>query len=346
MDYNCLSGFTGGFNCIDTLILFDIFTKTCLSLFRSHTMVLVLLIPIIGFVTANPLSNILNDRDPQVQKALSLSTENRLDVPNDGPDKINESAENMNGTLPVPKYTGHYLTASGSETSENEASEKRVQGRKQKAIFLDYPLISRILHYPSLHYNDNSQLTTEDRSSGASKRYQESDIFYIRLPPIPYMFVPGLGYISQSPTYSGASLKPQIPFVPQVVQLHHQLHVRPVRPQPASQQTVNPFIKLPIDFISNGKPTSVYQWQKKPGKKPADSPITNLDNLSADFVNNGKPTSIYQWQANLKPVKRPDDSLNNLDMGPYTFNGKLTSMYLLESDDSTSMHQSIRHPNY
>lgn len=327
----------------------NIFTETCLSLFRLHTMVLVLLIPIIGFVAANPFPSTLDNRlVSQAQKALSLSTENRLD---DGPDKINETIENTNETLSTRKYTVHHVAASESETRGNGTSEKRAQGRKHKALFVNYPLVSRILHYPrvptyEIDYNDNSELTAEARSSGASKRYPESDIFYIRLPPIPYMFVPGLGYISQPPTYSDASLKPQIPLVPQLVQLHHQLHVRPVRPQPASQQTVNPFIKLPIDFISNGKPTSVYQWQKKPGKKPTDSPITNLDNLSADFVNNGKPTSIYQWQANLKPVKRPDDSLNSLDMGPYTFNGKLTSVYLLESDDSTSMHQSIRHSNY
>lgn len=314
-------------------------------------MILVLLIPIIGFVAANPFPNTLNNRlVPQVQKALSLSMENRLDTIDDSPVyKINEMVENMNETLPTPKYIVRLLKAFESERRENETNEKRTtQGRKHKTIFVDYPLISRFLHYPrvptyEIDYHDSSELTTEDRSSGASKRYPESDIFYIRLPPIPYMFVPGLGYISQSPTYSSASLKPQIPLVPQLVQLQH---VRPVRPQPASQQTVNPFIKLPIDFISNGKPTSVYQWQKKPGKKPTDSPITNLDNLSADFVNNGKPTSIYQWQANLKPVKRPDDSLNSLDMGPYTFNGKLTSVYLLESDDSTSMHQSIRHSNY
>lgn len=319
-------------------------------------MILVLLIPLIGFVAANPFPNTLNNRlVPQAQKALSLSTEDRSNALDNGPDKINETIENVNETIEnvsetasIPRYTDPHLAASGSETRGNETqNEKRAQGRKNKAIFVDYPLIPRVLHYPrvptyEIDYNDNAGLTTEDRPS---KRYQESDIFYIRLPPIPYMFVPGLGYISQSSTYSGASLKPQIPLVPQLVQLHHQLHVRPVRPPPAPQQTVNPFIKLPIDFISNGKPTSVYQWQKKPGKKPTDSPITNLDNLSADFVNNGKPTSIYQWQANLKPVKRPDDSLNSLDMGPYTFNGKLTSMYLLESDDSTSMHQPIRHSN-
>ncbi|XP_012062158.1 PREDICTED: uncharacterized protein LOC105625440 [Atta cephalotes] len=309
-------------------------------------MVLVLLIPVIGFVAANPFSNTLNNRlVPQVQKALSLSTENRLDIIDDSPDKINEMVENTNETtLSILKHINHHFKE--SKTRENETNEKRTQGRKHKALFVDYPLLSRIIHYPRMpaYENDNSELTAKDRSASESdKRYPESDIFYIRLPPIPYMFVPGIGYISQPPTYSSAPLKPPISFVPQLVQLHH---VRPVRPQPASQQTVNSFIKLPIDFISNGKPTAVYQWQKKPGKKPTDSPITNLDNLSADFVNNGKPTSIYQWQANLRPVKRPDNSLNSLDMGPYTFNGKLTSVYLLESNDSTTMHQSIRHSNY
>jgi len=313
-------------------------------------MVLVLLISIIGFVAANPFPNTFNDQlVPQIQKALSLSTNNRLDTIDDRPDKINDMIENVSDeSLSIPKHTIHHLEASGSKIRENETNERRTQERKHKAVFVDYPLLSHILHYSrmptyEIDYNDNSELTTKDRSAGASKRYQESDIFYIRLPPIPYMFVPGLGYISQSPTHSSATLKPQIPLVPQLIQLHH---VRPVQSQPASQQTVNPFIKLPIDFISNGKPISVYQWQKKPGKRPTDSPITNLDNLSADFVNNGKPTSIYQWQANLKPIKRPDDSLNSLDMGPYTFNGKLTNVYLLKSDDSTSMHQSIRYSNY
>ncbi|KAL0110551.1 hypothetical protein PUN28_013862 [Cardiocondyla obscurior] len=308
-------------------------------------MVLVLLIPLIGFVAAGPFPNAFNDRlVSRVEKALSLSTESRLDALDNGPNEIREGTNEAPST---PRYGVVQLATFESETRENEAREKRAtQGRKHKALFLDYPLVSRFLHYPrvptyEIDYSDNNpELTIENRSS---KGYQESDIYYIRLPPVPYMFVPGLGYVSQPPTYPGAAtLKPQIPLGPQLVQLHHQLHVRPARPQ----QTVNPFIKLPIDFVSNGKPTSVYQWQKKPGKKPADSPITNLGSLSADFVNNGKPTSIYQWQANLKPVKRPDDALNSLDMGPYTFNGKLTSVYLLGSDDTTSARQPIRHSNY
>jgi len=163
------------------------------------------------------------------------------------------------------------------------------------------------------------------------------------------MFVPGLGYISQPPTYSTSALKPQLALIPQLLQLPHVRPAQPVQPvqlQLPSSQSANPLIKLPIDFVSNGKPTSVYQWQKKFNKKPVDSPIMNLDNLSTDFVSNGKPTSVYQWQTNLNPVKRPDNSLNSLDLGPYAFNGKLTSVYLLGSDDSSSMHQSIRYSDY
>ncbi|XP_020300624.1 uncharacterized protein LOC109864120 [Pseudomyrmex gracilis] len=321
-------------------------------------MVPILLIPVIGFVAANPLPDALDNRlVSQIQKALSRSAESRLDTMHESPNKMNKMMENINKTQTVlPKRTSDRLRASGLETTDgfNEFVEKRTIGRKHKAIFVDYPLIPHYPRVPAYEVDDSSEITTKDRLSGESERYQESDIFYIRLPPTPYMFVPGLGYISQPPAYSTAALKPQISLIAQTLpQLSP--HMRPtVRPQPAaaavvaaaSQQTVNPFIKLPIDFVSNGKPTSVYQWQKKPGKKPTDSPITNLDELSAGFVSNGKPTSVYQWQANLKPAKRPDNSLNSLDMGPYTFNGKLTGVYLLGADGSSSVRQPIRYPDY
>ncbi|XP_017798762.1 PREDICTED: uncharacterized protein LOC108579686 [Habropoda laboriosa] len=225
------------------------------------------------------------------------------------------------------------------ESSNNKLSKKH---RKQKAILYNYPLVQQQLPFSNLPYDvdyPSDNFDTEERTTiGDSNSFQESNIFYIRLPPTPYMFVPGLGYISQPPTYSTSSLRPQIPFV------------RPARPKPTyqqqQQQPVNPFIKLPIDFVSNGKPTSVYQWQKKTNKKPTDSPITNLDSLSAEFVSNGKPTSIYQWQSNLKPINKNDDLVNNLDKGPYTFNGKPTSFFLLKADGTSTAHQPLRYPDY
>ncbi|EFN83506.1 uncharacterized protein LOC105184172 [Harpegnathos saltator] len=328
-------------------------------------MLLIPLLLIIGPAVAFPLADMLDSSRPDVpqeQKALFVSTEitgTEAPTEHEDPREPREMVEDatkktLSETL---KSTSDHPEAS----ADSEAGERKMtQGRKHKAMFVDYPLVSPI--YPGLSayeidgYEEEPAVTGTERSSGDSaKRYQESNIFYIRLPPTPYMFVPGLGYISQPPTYSVASaaassLRPQV--VPVVGQLPQLLqlpapHAKPVRPgQPGvypAGETVNPFIKLPIDFVSNGKPTAVYQWQKKPGKKPADSPITNLDSLSADFVSNGKPTSIYQWQANLK---RPDASLNSLDLGPYNFNGKPTGLYLLGPDGSSAMHQSIRRPDY
>ncbi|XP_076657781.1 uncharacterized protein LOC143361914 [Halictus rubicundus] len=220
------------------------------------------------------------------------------------------------------------------ERRPGDNKDKVSKNRRHKAIFVNYPVVPQ-LPFPGVPYDDyaRNNYNAEDTADAESKRRQESNIFYIRLPPTPYMFVPGLGYISQPPKYSTSNLRPQIG--------HH----KPTRPKPVYQKPGNPFIKLPIDFVSNGKPTSVYQWQKKQ-KKPADSPITNLDSLSTEFVSNGKPTSIYQWQTNLKPAKRPDDLVNNLDKGPYTFNGKPTSFFLLKPDGTTSARQQLQYPDY
>lgn len=342
-------------------------------------MLLILLIFIIGSATAIPRPDTRSG--PQERKTLFSPARNRSE-------NVDENSDEMNGTggdarNETPSVLRHHGTTRRDNASDNRRQKAAAQGhRKHKAVFVDYPAIPRVSPYPrapttyEIGYNDDDDDVsavaggrTSDGTSRGTYR-QDSDIFYIRLPPAPYVLVPGVGYISQPPTYSTAvALKPQsiasvpVAQLPQLLQLPS--YVRPARPPPQTtattttttttaaaaqhHQTANPFIKLPVDFVSNGKPTTVYQWyQKKPaGKKPADSPITKLDSLSSDFVSNGKPTSIYQWQANFKPAKRrPDDSLNSLDMGPYTFNGKLTSLYLLGSDGSSSMHQSIRYSDY
>ncbi|RLU20759.1 hypothetical protein DMN91_007372 [Ooceraea biroi] len=307
---------------------------------------LLLLISIIGSVLANPFPNTLDNRlVSQVQNALLLVANNRSNNMTD--ENLNSKDDTTeNTTLSILKHTADRLKVSNPVTHD-ESAKKTTQRRKHKAIFVNYSLEPRVSHYPKnlpayeVDYNDNSEITAKDKLR-ESKRYRESDIFYIRLPPTPYMFVPGLGYVSQPPTYSTAALKPQLALVPQLLHLPHARPTQPAQLQLAPQQITNPLIKLPIDFVSNGKPTSVYEWHKKSTKKPIDSPIMNLDS----FVSNGKPTSIYQWPSNLKPIKRPDDSLNSLDLGPYAFNGKLTSVYLLGPDGSSSMHQPIRYPDY
>jgi len=123
-------------------------------------------------------------------------------------------------------------------------------------------------------------LDTIIRPKNTIAPYSDSPIYYIRLPPTPYVFVPGLGYVSQPPP-----------------------------PSPLSSQ-INPFINLPIDFIANGKPTNIYQWSGAPTMQPA---MTERPSL---------PSYPY-------PKPKPDSSVNNLNKGPYVFNGRPSDIYVL-----------------
>lgn len=63
--------------------------------------------------------------------------------------------------------------------------------------------------------------------------------------------------------------------------------------------------------------------------------ITSLINLPIDFISNGKPSSIYQWG---KPSKRKRSSpIIKLEKGPYEFNGRPTSLFLVGSNSQTSV---------
>nr|XP_033336068.1 uncharacterized protein LOC117226132 [Megalopta genalis] len=256
-------------------------------------------------------------------------------------EKTDGGTKDWRGSLqsPVLNKAENRPEPSLSQRRPSDSRDKVSKNRRHKAIFVNYPIVPQPQQFPAVPYDAdyarNGHKNDEATAAGDAKRIQESNVFYIRLPPTPYMYVPGLGYISQPPKYSTSNLRPQIPY-----------H-KPSRPKPVYQKQPgnNPFIKLPIDFVSNGKPTAVYHWQKKQ-KKPTDSPITNLDSLSPVFVSNGKPTSIYQWQTNLKPAKRPDDLVNNLDKGPYMFNGKPTSFFLLKPDGTTSARQQLQYPDY
>lgn len=256
--------------------------------------------------------------------------------------------ESSKSSLPASIQDNNRAGGKDVEDSLKRISEARddktgKKNRRHKAIFVDYPLVPQlpfsndIVPY-DIDYPNNNFDAEETRTVADSNNLEESNIFYIRLPPTPYMFVPGLGYISQPPTYSTTSLQPFV-----------QAYKRPGRPKPAYHQSVkHPFIKLPIDFVSNGKPTSVYHWHKKTNKKPTDTPITNLDGLSADFVTNGKPTAIYQWQSNVEPTDKPTDHdlVHTLDKGPYEFNGKPTSFFLLKPDGTTAARHPFRYSDY
>ncbi|OXU29882.1 hypothetical protein TSAR_001045 [Trichomalopsis sarcophagae] len=161
-----------------------------------------------------------------------------------------------------------------------------VNSRQHKALFVDYPASQRV-------YQDKRSSSVrkkhQKKPPGKSKNKKpESEIFFVRLPPTPYSYVPGLGYISQPPSFSTASLAGSL--------------AKPQR---------NPFIKLPIDFVSNGKPTAVYRW-------PPRAPPSKQ-----------KPSKTHHQKY------RPDSPIIKLNRGPYIFDGRPKSVYLMKRNPAT-----------
>lgn len=129
--------------------------------------------------------------------------------------------------------------------------------------------------YVSLGLDDNEiSRSVPTRKRIRNRPQYNSPVYYIRLPPQPYMFVPGLGYVSQP-----------------------------------SSNAISQFVNVPVSFVANGKPSAIYQWggaldgfptaappppfttpRPKPVVKPADSAIHRLP---GKYTFNGKPNDIF-----------------------------------------------------
>lgn len=142
-------------------------------------------------------------------------------------------------------------------------------------------------------YTDTNDVEESDDGSRANKRRpgttKNSPIFYIRLPPTPYMFVPGMGYISQPPT------------------------IQPLTPQ----YPINPFINLPITYLSNAKPTGVFPWNQQPQ--------TNFGTPQFPSYLPQRPQKPYRPKPQIAPG--PDSKITHL--GSYLFNGRPENIYLM-----------------
>lgn len=149
-----------------------------------------------------------------------------------------------------------------------------------------------------------SRANTKKRPSTGTNHFKNSPIYYIRLPPTPYMLVPGLGYISNPPT------------------------IQPITPIMPTPLPINQFYNLPLNFVSNAKPTGIYQWG---------TPSTVPTMSSPGF---GMPPNNYQTpqrpQRPYRPYQRPtpnnpygqDSKVTNLK-GQFLFNGRPEEIYLL-----------------
>lgn len=148
-------------------------------------------------------------------------------------------------------------------------------------------------------YTDSNDVETEagdDDGSRANKRRpgasKNSPIFYIRLPPTPYMFVPGMGYISQPPT------------------------IQPLTPQ---YPPINPFINLPLTYLSNAKPTGVFPWNQPTSSNGAAYP-------QFPSYLPPRPQKPYRPKPQMSPAAQ-DSKITHL--GSYLFNGRPENIFLM-----------------
>ncbi|KAG8317501.1 hypothetical protein J6590_026654 [Homalodisca vitripennis] len=189
-------------------------------------------------------------------------------------------------TLTVEAFPRRYRRAAEDIQEDSKATDDRRKGKSlnyYQPSYMNNPVLfdpSGLLEYEdalaaalaSATYTDGSNEDNEilSRMRPGTKKPGNSPIYYIRLPPTPYIYIPGVGYVSQPP-----QLQP-----PPVVQT-----------TPDSQ-----FLNVPVRFVSNGKPTGVYTLENDIGyssvpEPPKDSDITNLD--KGPYIFNGRPTDIY-----------------------------------------------------
>lgn len=182
-------------------------------------------------------------------------------------------------------------------TTRSAPVDSQSAERKGKSIaFLDYlhPEIDYSNYeadnddYVSMALEENDLGRTIPSAKRMTPQRYNSPIYYIRLPPQPYMFVPGLGYVSQ--------------------------------PSPSA---MSQFVNVPVSFVANGKPNSIYQWSgafpafQTPAPPPAPTP---------------KPQ---------KPQKKPltDSKIHRLP-GTFTFNGKPEDIFVLR-DSYNSLYSDV-----
>ncbi|XP_017058195.1 uncharacterized protein LOC108099312 [Drosophila ficusphila] len=154
---------------------------------------------------------------------------------------------------------------------------------------------------------------------------RNSPIYYVRLPPTPYMFLPNM---PTAPFAGGFS--PLLTY----------------QPMPSFSAYGSVF-NLPVNFLANGKPTGVYQVNGSPGEglgslspslggagyglRPP-TPSNPYRPMSAPSMGGGYGGSHQSFGlASSMPVPQQDSKLTSLKR-PFVFNGRPEDIYILPNN--------------
>ncbi|KAK2711536.1 uncharacterized protein LOC136026140 isoform X2 [Artemia franciscana] len=179
-----------------------------------------------------------------------------------------------------------------SKTSEYQVLEKNVNTNK---------ISEKDDKFYTVESAKKTQKSKKQKTSTALSKLPNSPIFYIRLPPNPYNFVPGLGYIRT----------------------------------PSVDKNV-----LPVDFNANGRPSSLFSL-RRPADDFLKPSATVLPPLSAETESDIETTTEFATTVTepqpttTTTTKPPKKVLTNSKItyikGNFLFNGRPNAMFTVHS---------------
>ncbi|XP_004536084.1 ataxin-2 homolog [Ceratitis capitata] len=155
---------------------------------------------------------------------------------------------------------------------------------------------------------------------------RNSQIYFMRFAPMPYMFMPGLGFTTPQST---------LPAI-----------------QPFSMPAISPILNIPLNFMANGKPTNIYQMGGMPNDFQSSVQFNNVNpfgirapttafasagahrplasNLANSYSTHGPYGTTTSHQSSLQALQQ--DSKMTLLKRPYLFNGRPEEIYTLPNN--------------
>lgn len=200
-------------------------------------------------------------------------------------------------------------------------------------VLIPFPLyIAPDMFYPNYPGASNelddvvmSRAAGERRPTLSGHSSRNSPIYYVRLPPTPYMFVP-----TNLPAGAfGSSFSPLLTY----------------QPMPTFS-TFGSVFNLPVNFLANGKPSGIYHMNGAPNDiSPFASGLGNSFNVRPPTPSNPyrpTPPAPPQGFGNVQqsfglatmPAPQQDSKLTSLKR-PFVFNGRPEDIFILPNNLNT-----------
>ncbi|XP_062126620.1 uncharacterized protein LOC133839225 [Drosophila sulfurigaster albostrigata] len=197
-------------------------------------------------------------------------------------------------------------------------------------VLIPFPLyIAPDMFYPSYPgANNDLEDVVMSRAAGerrplSSHSSRNSPIYYVRLPPTPYMFVP----TNLAPSPFGSSFSPLLTY----------------QPMPTFS-TFGSVFNLPVNFLANGKPSGIYQMNGATNEISSFSQGIGGNNFN---VRPPTPSNPYRpmppspstgyghaqqsFGLSTLPAPQQDSKLTSLKR-PFVFNGRPDDIYILPNN--------------